>query len=190
MGCPRDHLLLNAGLARGNRTRHSLAEVGEGAVAVPVADDLCHLARAHAEDCGPDGLHLDAAPLTATAGVIEHQHSLIVQLTVLRRRMRLPVLPLLCEGAPLSDHLGYPSPASRFWAVGAHPLDIGVCPTRREVVPAFPFRIDRAHEVQVLGHCMGSIPQPGYPGALAGGLARLLPTPAQSSFPSPRYRLL
>src|SRR5439155_16101582 len=63
------------------------------------------------------------------------------------------VVPGAQSLAPAVRHPFHPLPASGFEPVGDHELDLRVCPLHRAVVAAFPGRVDRAHEVEVLrGH--------------------------------------
>ena len=48
--------------------------------------------------------------------------------------------------------------ATRRWPVGEHELDVGMRPASRGPVAAFPVRVDRAHEVEVVGQRL--LPKP------------------------------
>src|SRR5437764_2933768 len=86
----------------------------------------------------------------------EHQHPLAVELTKVVGLYAV-LAPGPQEPAPAGGHLPVPSPDAFFGPVGNHELDLGMRPLARAEVAAFPVGIDRAHEVEVLGHRQGSI---------------------------------
>ena len=62
---------------------------------------------------------------------------------------------LLPEAQPAAEvlcHVCQARPGARVGSVSGHVLDLGVCPIGRVELAAFPVRVDRAHEVQVLRH--------------------------------------
>ena len=86
----------------------------------------------------------------AAAGVVdEHEDTLAVKLAVLLR-LGAQVRPGAQEVAHSLCHRGQPNPAARCGPVGGDQLDLGMRPLGGREIAAFPGRVDRGHEVQVL----------------------------------------
>src|SRR5437763_1514826 len=135
------------------------AEVGEGAVAKGVQRQLRHFAVGDVEQACSlrrGAADLQTARLAASDEVVEHEHALGVQLAKILG-LRAEVVPVGKELAPSGGGCLEPSQGLGGRAVGRHELKIGTRPSRHAEVAPFPVRVDRAHEVQVLGHRLSSL---------------------------------
>jgi hypothetical protein len=110
-----------------------------------------------------------SVPLRFAAGAdgSVHEYSPAIELTEAPSVGAVP-LKRAQELAPALSHLGHPPPVAGRRPVGDHQLDIGVRPIGRAVVTAFPVRVDRAYEVQVLRHRPPSIPPADRDGEAGG----------------------
>src|SRR5271166_2574105 len=128
------------------------AEVGEGAVAVFVEDDPRDAALSKLEQVREPFFDLDSTRPAAPADAPGHEHTSTVKLAVLVNLHGAEVLPLVKPPTPRRGH-----PGDALGAVGIEldvpdELDVDVRPIDSTEIPAFPVRVDRAHEGQVLGH--------------------------------------
>ena len=129
-------------------------EVDEGAVAVPVPDERCHLAVVDVEEDGglrPHLSQLKSASLAMSTATGEHEDALVVELPVLVS-LGTELLPAAHNSPPSGGHALKPPGTPAIGSIGDYVLDLGVGPVRSAEVPAFPVRVDRAHEVEVRGH--------------------------------------
>src|ERR1700751_3754409 len=91
------------------------------------------------------------ARLSFPAEAGEHEYALAIELPVLSC-LGAEALPGAAEVSPAVRHLRRPRPPIGRWTGGEHVLDAGVPPVDPCHVAAFPVRVNRAHEVQVLRH--------------------------------------
>jgi len=137
------------------------AEVGQPRPAIEVDEEPAHLAGTQMKQVDRARLHLaelQSARLTAPAAVAENKHALSVELAILVSD-EADFLKPAQEVTKALYRFVYPRPPTRRRSIGKHVLDLGMYPLDRAEVPAFPIRVDRAHEVQVLRHRPRSIAQ-------------------------------
>ena len=85
--------------------------------------------------------------------MVEHEDTLVVDLAVLVC-LKPDILPGSQTVADKLCHIGQPRPRAWFRPIDDHKLDLGMRPVTPTEVPAFPVRVDRAHEVEVRRHCL------------------------------------
>src|SRR5208283_1713423 len=131
--------------------RHHLslqAEVGEGAVAVFVEDEPRDAALSKLEQVREPFFDLDSTRPAAPADAPGHEHTPIVKLAVLVNLHGSEVLPLVKPPTPRRGHPGDALGAIGIEIYGPDELNVGVRPIDSAKIPAFPIRMDRAHEVE------------------------------------------
>jgi hypothetical protein len=130
-------------------------QVGEGAVTVPVDDqpgDLAILELKHGGGPGPPPVDVDPARAATSEVMDQHEHPVIAKLPVLLSS-DADILKGADPLAPCLRHRACANRAPRFRSISNHELDLRVRPISPAEVPAFPGRVNRAHQVQVLrGH--------------------------------------
>jgi hypothetical protein len=94
-------------------------------------------------------LKFNPARLSPSANVHQHDNAFVVELAVLVRD-RVEILPGSKELAHAICHPRQLRPGPRIGPIGEHELDLWVRPISPTELPAFPHRVDRAHEVEVL----------------------------------------
>src|SRR5262245_40026757 len=104
-------------------------------------------------------LKLQAARLATAAAAGQHEYPLVVELAVLLR-LETVLLTAAQEVTEAPGHLRRPHPGARLGTIGDHVLDLGIRPLRPREVPAFPVRVDRAHQLHVRRRHRRSVPGP------------------------------
>jgi hypothetical protein len=99
------------------------------------------------------GSELHATPLEPTDAAVENEHLASVELAVFLGN-DLPEFHDLKHGSRTHSRARQSAPVLREQLAEAdNPvLDVYVRPLLRAEIPAFPVRVDRAHEVEVRGH--------------------------------------
>src|SRR5439155_5536174 len=119
-----------------------------------------HPVVAEMPDLGSLSVHvadLEAADLSAAAQLDEDEDALAIQLAAFLR-LDPVVLPGAHEIPDARGHRAEPVPFAGFRSADHYVLDLGIRPAHRAEIGALPFREDRAHEVQVLGHRLLHLP--------------------------------
>src|SRR5207244_12329810 len=124
------------------------AEVGEGALPIPVEGELPNLAVFDLEHVGSlrapiSNVEADETGRPAKRG--EHQHAAIIEFDVLLG-FCVELGPGAEKATPAVGHFGQPHPNAPVRTIDVYVLDLWVSPLNRAVVPAFPRRVERAHD--------------------------------------------
>src|SRR4051794_34472271 len=144
-------------IPRGERLLGLQAEVGEGAVTVPVKDQAGHLPIADREEIrrlGGDVGDLDPADPSAPLVSEKDENALIIECPDLVRN-RAQVLPGPEQGRPGLAHLGASAPAPFIESADHLEVDGGISPIARAPVALLPGRIDRLDDLAIARHGYG-----------------------------------